>query len=332
MERFLADNQFTEGQKSLQVMAQKVESDAIPLVTVIVSLFNYKDYIIPCLESVKSQTLSNLDLIVVDDCSTDGSLEVAHDWLAENGSRFSHYLLIHHRFNKGLASSRNTGFAHARTEYVFVLDADNLLYPRCLERLVSALGNCDASFSYCYLEKFGDESCLQNTRPWNPAALVLGNTIDAMVLLRKSVWEQIGGYSSNDVMRLGWEDFELWFKIARSKRWGILVPEILARYRVHRSSMLNTTTNPNANKVWAYLCSNYGEFFSEGSGMNHSHGWKALLVYYKKKRLLARIAFRAILNPGHALRSINKTNLRRFIYYLKTAEPDVLEEKIDRNL
>jgi hypothetical protein len=126
---------------------------------------------------------------------------------------------------------------------------------------MSALENCDASFAYCYLEKFGKTSCLQNTKPWNPATLRYGNTIDAMVLLRKKVWEYLNGYSTNETMRLGWEDFEFWFKIARAKGWGLLVPEILARYRVHRSSMLQTTTNPNADKLWAYLRSNYPEFF-----------------------------------------------------------------------
>ena len=54
------------------------------VVTVAISLFNYGDYIIPCLESVKTQTLNDLDLIVVDDCSTDDSLKVVVDWLAKN--------------------------------------------------------------------------------------------------------------------------------------------------------------------------------------------------------------------------------------------------------
>ena len=244
------------------IVVQKIQNSTLPTVTVAVSLYNYEKYIISCLESVKSQAISDLDLIVVDDCSTDGSREVVCDWHEHNGSRFNRYTLISHKVNSGLAASRNTGFAHARTEYVFVLDADNLLYPRCLERLVPALENCDASFAYCYLEKFGKETCIQNTKPWDPTSLQYDNMIDAMVLLRRSVWEKAGGYSTNEIMRLGWEDFELWFKIARNKGWGVQVPEILARYRVHRKSMLHTTTNPNVDKLWNYLRSNYPEFFS----------------------------------------------------------------------
>lgn len=260
VERVGADLESSLNQEYFEIIVQREQGGAIPPATVAISLYNYKDYIIPCLESVKTQTIPNLDLIVVDDYSTDGSLDVAHDWLATYGDRFSRCLLIRHRSNRGLASTRNTAFPNARTGYVFVLDADNLLYPRCLERLVSALEHCSASFAYCYLEKFGDVRCLQNTNPWNPATLQQDNTIDAMVLHRKSEWEKAGGYAT-DMPVMGWEDFELWFKIARTNGWGILVPEILGRYRTHPSSMLNTITNPNAGKLWAYLRSKYPEFF-----------------------------------------------------------------------
>jgi GT2 family glycosyltransferase len=141
-----------------------------------------------------------------------------------------------------------------------VLDADNLLYPRCLERLLGALKHCDASFAYCLLEKFGEETGIGNTKPWNPIALQHGNFIDAMVLHRKEAWEEAGGYAT-DMPAMGWEDFDLWFRIARAGGWGVQIPEILARYRVRRSSMLHTVTNPNANKLWAYLRAKHPESF-----------------------------------------------------------------------
>jgi len=244
-----------------EIIAECEQRPVTPVVTVIVSLYNYRQHIVDCLESVKPQTIGELDLIVVDDRSTDDSAEIAHKWLTENGGRFSKYLLIRHKINSGPGAARNTAFAGSRTKYVFVLDADNLLYPRCLERLVSALDNCDASFAYTYIERFGEASSLLNTKPWNPGILQRGNTIDAMALMRKRVWEKIGGYSTNEIMRLGWEDYELWFKIARINGWGILVPEILGRYRVHHDSLLHTTTNPNVDKLWDYLRSNYPEFF-----------------------------------------------------------------------
>jgi glycosyltransferase involved in cell wall biosynthesis len=249
-----------QDKEQFEIVTQNGRGGGIAAATVTISLFNYKECIVGCLESVKSQTIYDLDLLVVDDCSTDSSLEVARKWVCENGGRFRNCMLIHHKINRGLPTARNTGVSNARTEYVFVLDADNLLYPRCLERLVTALDHCSASFAYCYLEKFEKEIYLQNVKPWNPATLKYGNTIDAMVLLRKCVWEQVGGYSTN-MPAMGWEDFDLWFKIAKVGGWGILVPEILARYRVHRSSMLYTVTNPNADMLWAYLRSNHPQLF-----------------------------------------------------------------------
>lgn len=232
-----------------------IESD----VTVNISLYNYEKYIEECLESVKAQTIENLNLIVVDDCSKDNSVKITKEWLEHNKDRFVECLLLQNKQNSGLAHTRNTALAHTKTNYVFILDADNLLYPRCLTRLLSALKNCDASFSYCYLEEFGSETGIRNKKPWDPEKLAQVNPIDAMVLHRKNILEKVGGYSIMPVM--GWEDYDLWFKIARIKAWGIQVPEILARYRVHKKSMLNKITNPNVEKLWSYLKNTYPEFF-----------------------------------------------------------------------
>lgn len=244
---------------SYEIISHKENIGDIPLVTVIITLYNYQSFIATCLDSLINQTIGKLNLVIVDDCSTDQSLKKANIWLDENGNRFNEYFLARHTINRGLAHSRNTAISLAQTKYVFILDADNMLYPRCLESLASALENCNASFAYPYLEEFGDGNKLKNTKPWNPTTLGVVNTIDAMVLLRKEVWEKVGGYSIMPVM--GWEDYELWFKIARIKGWGVQVPEILARYRVHKTSMLNTVTNPNVEKLWEYLKINYPEFF-----------------------------------------------------------------------
>ena len=250
----LADSEFSE------IITCKSLRGTPTVVTVAISLFNYRDYIIPCLESVKAQTLKDLDLIVVDDCSTDDSLSVVATWLGKNEAAFRDVLLIRHRSNRGLPYARNTAFAHARTDFVFVLDSDNLLYPRCLESLLGGLRHCDASFAYCLLEKFGEETGIGNTRPWNSIALQHGNFIDAMVLHRKEVWEEAGGYAT-DMPVMGWEDFDLWFRIAEMGGWGVQIPEILARYRVKRSSMLHAVTNPSADKLWTYLRAKHPEFF-----------------------------------------------------------------------
>ena len=230
-------------------------------VTVAISLYNYRQYITECLQSVHDQTLEHLDLVVVDDRSDDDGQQEVCRWLSVNGHRFGRYALLKHRTNRKLPATRNSAFARARTEYVFVLDADNLLYPRCLNQLCAALDESAASFAYCYLEQFGDASGLHNLSPWNPSTFKNGNTIDAMAMLRRSVWESAGGYST-DMPAMGWEDFDLWFKVARIGGWGIQVPEILGRYRVHHDSMIWTVTNPSADALWRHLRAKYPEAFA----------------------------------------------------------------------
>jgi GT2 family glycosyltransferase len=243
---------------------------ATPRVTVIVPLFNYDRFVTETLDSVAAQTLAELDVIVVDDCSTDDSAAVACRWMEQHFARFRRAMVLKHRVNGGLAATRNTGFGRSETEFVFPLDADNLLYPTCLAKLSRSLGDSHAAFAYCILERFltpdGEvpPPYLMNIHPWRADALALGNKIDAMVLLRASTWKDAGGYSLNMPCQ-GWEDYDLWFKIARNGSYGLQVLQILGRYRVHAGSMLHTVTNTDENVglLKTFLRTNYPEFYNQ---------------------------------------------------------------------
>jgi len=243
----------------IQIVDQK-KSNKKAEISVIITLYNYQDYIEETLESVYSQNIELLDIVVVNDCSKDNSLEVAAQWFAKKGQRFNQYKMLHHKINQGLGKARNTAFAQAETEFVFVLDADNLLYPRCLQQHLLGLKNTDASFAFCYLEHFDGAQQLGGIDLWNPLSLRNGNTIDAMVLHRKKIWEQVNGYSE-DMPANGWEDFEMWFKIASIEGWGVRIPEILARYRVHYDSMLHQETNVKHVVLWEYIKNKHPRFF-----------------------------------------------------------------------
>lgn len=71
-----------------EIISHKENVGETPLVTVIITLFNYQNFITHCLDSVKGQTIDRLSLVVVDDCSTDRSVEKSKKWLGKNGSRF----------------------------------------------------------------------------------------------------------------------------------------------------------------------------------------------------------------------------------------------------
>jgi glycosyltransferase involved in cell wall biosynthesis len=214
-------------------------------VTVIVPVYNYADYVPEALASVAAQTLETIDLIVIEDRSTDDSTEMVLEWARMNAPRFNRLRVVRHTENAGLGFGRNTGFALAETEYVLPLDADNRLRPPACEILLRHLAESQAAFAYPGIQEFGDRKDIIGRAAYSVLRLQAGNYIDAMALVRKSAWALVGGY---DHVRYGWEDFDFWCKLAERGRFGMSVPEVLADYRVHDKSMLHVSTDIRENR------------------------------------------------------------------------------------
>jgi GT2 family glycosyltransferase/glycosyltransferase involved in cell wall biosynthesis len=210
-------------------------------VTVVVPLFNYAGLVAEALESVAAQTLDCLDLVIVDDASTDSSLAVAREWVEANAGRFNRILLLRNRVNAGLARTRNAGFAAAETPFVLPLDADNRLLPECCARTLKAARAARAAFAYPEIRNFGGKDHVIGVDSFVPMRLAAGNYIDAMALVAKSAWAAVGGYAVMDPP--GWEDYDFWCRFAELGLPGVKVAEVLAEYRVHEASMLHTTTD-----------------------------------------------------------------------------------------
>lgn len=226
-------------------------ADTGNFVTVAVSLYNYARFLPECLDSVAAQRHPALDLIVVDDASDrDESLRVAETWLADHAARFGRALLLRHERNQGLAQARNTAFEQARTECVFVLDADNALYPRAIGRLHAVLSGEPFDAAYTQLEFFGAQRGLGDADLWRREHFTRCNYVDAMALVSRRAWREVGGYTHIDG---GWEDFDFWCKFIEHGLAGAYVPEILCRYRVHEKSMLRTETRARRQHLRALL-------------------------------------------------------------------------------
>jgi glycosyltransferase involved in cell wall biosynthesis len=210
-------------------------------VTVVITSCNYADFLLEALESVRIQTLPALDLVVVDDGSTDDSVEVAVEWAKTYTSRFNRVMVLRTRANAGLGGARNVGFDAAETPTVLPLDADNRLRPEACEKLLAALRRTGAAFVYPQIQQFGADERVLSDEAFLPMRLVAGNYIDAMALVGKWAWAACGGYYvRRDAM--GWEDFSLWCRLVELGLWGEPVAELLADYRVHPGSMTNTNT------------------------------------------------------------------------------------------
>lgn len=216
-------------------------------VAVVIPLHNYARLVGETLDSVAGQSLADLELVVVDDCSSDDSLDVARAWIGRHADRFVSVTLLRTVANEGLPLTRNAGFAAAEAPFVFPLDADNTLAPDCLRLLLERMRRSTASAAHPTLRHFGESTKWRRAQAWDPARLRRGNYIDAMALIRRSAWAHVGGYVKGGFV--GWEDYELWCRFVEHGFWSEAVPEAVAGYRVHRGSMLRATTEPAMQRV-----------------------------------------------------------------------------------
>lgn len=224
-----------------------------PRVSILMALFNYEDHVIGALDSALTSEGVPFEIVVVDDGSSDRSLARVEAWMGAHGDTAG--LLLRHPVNRGLAYARNSALGWARGEFCFVLDADNEIYPRCLARLIETLdGDPEAAFAYGTLKCFraGRPVGLMNALPWDRQRLRLGNYIDAMAMIRTSLLrERFGGYRLDRRLH-GWEDFDLWCRLAEAGHYGVRVPEVLARYRLTQHSML-AQTNISATDAFSLI-------------------------------------------------------------------------------
>ncbi|HVA73435.1 MAG TPA: glycosyltransferase [Acidimicrobiales bacterium] len=210
-------------------------SDFVPEVSVIITCYNYSGFVLDAIESVFASTGVRVELIVVDDHSQDDSVEVITSCMGR--APWFPMKLLARAANAGLGAARDLGIRHSRSDRVFMLDADNAIFPTALRKLAFTLDEePDAAFAYGIIAKIGQPGLLSQF-PWHVERLARANYIDAMAMLRKKVCEEVGGY---DASLRGWEDYELWLRVADHGYRGAFLHDFIGTYRVHGESLLQT--------------------------------------------------------------------------------------------
>ena len=208
---------------------------ATPRVSVITASYNHRGEVLDALSSLAVCHGPSFELLVQDDASTDGSPAAIAAFLDERP--WLPALLHVAGANSGPSVTRNRLLARARGEFVFVLDADNGVYPAILERLVAALDDDPvAAFAYAPIAAIrGTEfTRLVSARPWMPQQFRHGNYIDAMAMVRTAVLREFGGWNAQ---MDGWEDFHLWVRLAEAGHHAAFVPQVLSWYRTSAHSL-----------------------------------------------------------------------------------------------
>lgn len=132
-----------------------------PLVSIIIPVYQVSDYIERCLESVISQTYSNIECILVNDATKDDSIDKCEKLIAEYEGSI-HFSIINHQRNRGLSAARNTGIDASTGDYLYFLDSDDYIAPNCIEIMVSIVKEDDSieMVQGNYLKINGDDEVL----------------------------------------------------------------------------------------------------------------------------------------------------------------------------
>ncbi|MCL5071863.1 MAG: glycosyltransferase [Actinobacteria bacterium] len=200
-----------------------------PLVSIVLPTYNGSGYISQSINSCLNQTYKKIELLIVDDASTDGTLKIIKSYQDKR------IKLIRHKKNRGLAASLNTGFGKAKGSYLTWTSDDNYYDRRAIKIMVSFLQKNKGDFVYCNYYHFKDddpsELILINLN--DEVNFALENGIGACFLYSKKVKKRIGNYDINLPLV---EDYDYWIRVSRKfKPFHLNKP--LYYFRRHEKSL-----------------------------------------------------------------------------------------------
>lgn len=206
------------------------------LVSIIVPVHNAGAYIEKTIETVKAQTYSQWELLLVDDCSTDDSRQKIRSFVQENDRQIR---LIEKTCNEGAARARNTGIDAARGRYIAFLDADDLWSPDKLQKELAFMKEKQAAFVFSAYE-FGDEKGAGTGKIVSvPPKLTYFKALSRTVIFTTTVLLDTDK-TGHDLIRMPdvkSEDTATWWKILRNGFTAYGLNEVLAIYRRPANSL-----------------------------------------------------------------------------------------------
>jgi glycosyltransferase involved in cell wall biosynthesis len=206
-------------------------------VSVIIPVYNTPaDWLAECLESLRGQTYSDWEAAIVDDAS---SVPVVLRDCASGDGRIR---VLRHEANRGVAAARNTAASFVHGEFLLTLDADDRLKPSFIAASLAALeADSGADCAVGDFSVFGEATRLWKNKPKSPREMVLDQWMPGPgVLMRRALYDRVGGYPEDEVFRLGNEDWDFWLGVVEGGLRVVYLPEALYEYRVSSSSLSNT--------------------------------------------------------------------------------------------
>ncbi|CAD5962250.1 putative glycosyltransferase RT0329 [Planktothrix tepida] len=234
-----------------------------PRISIIIPTYNGDHYISQAIDSVLSQTYSNYEIIIVDDGSTDNTLEIIQHYI----EKYQSASLIRYIFqpNQGVAAARNLGIQEARGEFIALLDQDDMFWPEKLAHQVACFqANPDVAIvnsGWRLIDQ--NNNRISDIEPWHNLPNLTLETwvtrtpiLPSALMFRREAWQQIGGFDSRFN---GVDDVDFIWRLALREYSAIWLPEITVNYRQHQETVSNTKAKERANLMIAVQDQFFGQ-------------------------------------------------------------------------
>lgn len=224
----------------------------LPRISIIIPCYNQGSWLLETLESLNLCDRQLFEVIVVNDGSSDQTTVKILTELKNQG------LNVIFQENAGLSAARNAGINISKGDFILPLDSDNKIRPAYLTRALEIFDKCpEVDVVYGNALYFGAREGEWKPGSFNLQKIMISNYIDACALVRKEKLKTIGLYDI--AMRDGWEDWDLWLRIAFSDGRFFYIDEILWDYRVTQNSMSKTLyrSYEKPNKIENYVNAKY---------------------------------------------------------------------------
>lgn len=278
-----------------------------PLVSIIVPIYNMERFLEETLNSIMATTYKPLEIILVNDGSTDSSLSIAQQF----AERYETVRVIDQK-NGGVSRARNHGIEEAKGEFILPVDADNIIEPTFVERAVDSFltGGSDVMVVRPRIDFIGDKTGEWFFPPFTLREMASHNILDNCAMFRKSDWQRVGGYCERLLTR---EDWDFWMLMLEHGGRVVTLSTIELHYRVRSDSKHRQHSLHRSNVIPA-LNMRHPEL------MEMAHGGPLLRKHKKYTRLVNRL--RRLLSPR---RAVTAQGINADMCYFLRALPVTLE-------
>lgn len=230
-----------------------------PLISIILPVFNGEEFLAQSIKSCLAQSYRNIELLIVNDCSTDSSLEIAESF----ASKDQRLKIISNERNLNLPASLNIGHRFAKGEFFTWTSDDNFYERNALEVMFNKISNGLIDIVHTNFNVIDKNGNLRANKVLSSSStILLGNTVGSCFLYKRKVYNEIGGY---DESLHTIEDFDFWLQ-ASVQFQNLYIPLKLYNYRVHEKTLSSKIKFKNSDLQESFkhkLEFSYSKFFKQ---------------------------------------------------------------------